>query len=275
MPPEHMPYRNLVKPVAVFVRPFPAGAAGPDVLAVKRALIAAGKGRGVTDANNSLGAGAVKQLKAFQTMCKLQPTGAYNVATHRFLAPYFDPYGCSLLAKEAVTLAAQKKHAGPAATRAAYVKTLEWGVAHHALFNYVEGRPMPLTSEKADFEAGKSEPIDTDCSGWVTGAAYLTPGCPDPNGLHFNGEGFTGTILAFCDHVPLADCQPGDLIVYGPLPSGYHVSAAVAKQPNGDWQTVSNGHQGCPEYCLHSAMAASQAAAGHAGFTVCRFLVAA
>lgn len=261
-----------IKPVAPFVRPFAAGASGPDVKAVKRALIASGYGKGIL-VNGTFGAQASHDLEQFQRLHRLTASGKYDAATHRALTPWFDQYGCSLIAKEAIVVAAQKKKPVADSVRAAYVKTYEWGIANHAWFDYVESRPMPLQVEKADLAAARpTQRIRTDCSGWVTGAAYLTPGCPDPNGLKFNGEGFTGTILSFCQHVPFSQMLPGDLIVYGPLPSGFHVSVAIAKQPNGDWMTGSNGHQGAPAYQLHSGMAQWQAANGHPGVTVCRFL---
>lgn len=91
-------------PTPAFVREFGPAATGPDVEAVKRALVAAGHGQGENPWTETFGAAAVADLKAFQTMCKLTPDGVYGPSTHRFLAPYFDAFGQSLLEKEAAKL---------------------------------------------------------------------------------------------------------------------------------------------------------------------------
>lgn len=91
-------------PVVAFVRQFGPGATGPDVEAVKRALVAAGHGQGENPWTQTFGSAAVADLKSFQTMCKLAADGVYGPSTHHFLAPYFDAFSQSLLEKEAAKL---------------------------------------------------------------------------------------------------------------------------------------------------------------------------
>ena len=57
-------------------------------------------------------------------------------------------------------------------------------------------------------------PFTTDCSGFVTMMAKWG-GAPDPNGLGYNGYGFTGTLLDNMPHIDRQHAKRGDLVVYG------------------------------------------------------------
>jgi NlpC/P60 family len=109
------------------------------------------------------------------------------------------------------------------------------GVADRAHFVYKETRPMPLTWQF---------PITTDCSGFVT-LCYKLAGAADPNGLRYNGEGYTGTLLTHGRLITLAEVLPGDVIVYGPG-NGWHTAIVVVG--GADPLTVSMGQQGDPSY---------------------------
>lgn len=85
-------------------------------------------------------------------------------------------------------------------------------------------------------------PLATDCSGFVT-LCYFLGGAPDPNGLGFNGSGYTGTLLSWGKHIPLSSVRPGDAIVYGPG-SGWHTALIV--EGGADPLTISLGEQGDP-----------------------------
>lgn len=85
--------------VAPFVRELRLGDEGPDVYAVKRALIKAGDGEGIV-LSTVLGAAADADIRLFQKQHGLTADGVYGPATHKALAPYFDAYGISLLEKE-------------------------------------------------------------------------------------------------------------------------------------------------------------------------------
>ncbi len=113
------------------------------------------------------------------------------------------------------------------------VACAHWGVEHEPQIHYKETRPMPLS---------KTLPLTTDCSGFAT-LCYRDAGAPDPNGLGYNGQGYTGTLL---NHgVAVDHPQPGDLVFYGPG-TAYHVAVVVEAGP--DPLTVSHGEESGPEY---------------------------
>jgi len=112
-----------------------------------------------------------------------------------------------------------------------------WGVKNHDRFMYSEG-PQRMEAVHKPFEL----PIVSDCSSWVT-SCYAWAGAPDPNNMGYNGFGYTGTLLAHGQHIPLSDVQPGDVIVYGPG-TGWHT--AIVVEAGSDPMTVSMGQQGDP-----------------------------
>ena len=136
--------------------------------------------------------------------------------------------------KPAVRVLLAKLNPRPS-VRSQIVKWAYWGAAHEPSIHYRESRPMPLTA---------GLPMTTDCSGFVT-LCYKLAGAPDPNGLGYNGSGYTGTLLSHGQHIPLAFVQPGDVIVYGPG-TGWHTALVVKGGP--DPLTVSHGREGGPAY---------------------------
>lgn len=127
--------------------------------------------------------------------------------------------------------------------RSAVVAAAKWGVANKAHFTYTEG------ANRMDFEKrGIKFPITTDCSGFVT-FCYRVAGCSDPNGMGYNGSGYTGTLLHNGKAIALKDVQPGDVVIYGPG-TGWHAALVVdVSGPNAtNPLTVSMGQQGDPSY---------------------------
>ena len=90
---------------------------------------------------------------------------------------------------------------------------------------------------------GANEEITTDCSGLAT-CCYFRAGAPDPNGLDYNGQGFTGTMLNHLPPIPLNRAQGGDLAVFGAFP-GHHV--VVLLTGGEDPMCVSHGGEGDPK----------------------------
>jgi len=99
-------------------------------------------------------------------------------------------------------------------------------VRNEPAVHYRQARPMS-TRTIADVEQLRHElahgGISMDCSESVTLLCRLA-GLQDPNGLHYNGTGFTGTLL---DHLPHYH-EPraaaiGALVVFGPG-TGDHVA---------------------------------------------------
>jgi len=120
----------------------------------------------------------------------------------------------------------------------AIVEWAKWAVANKAHFNYTEGaqRMTAIGVFPPKF------PMFADCSAFVTWC-YWVAGAPDPNGLGYNHEGYTGTLLGHGTEIPLQLVEPGDVIVYGPS-TGWHTALCISGGP--DPLTISHGQQGDP-----------------------------
>ena len=123
-------------------------------------------------------------------------------------------------------------------TRQAIVQWAQWAHQNAQHFNYTEGpqRMSAIGVYPPQF------PIWADCSAFVTWC-YWIAGADDPNGLGYNHQGYTGTLLSHGLEIPLAQVQPGDVIVYGPS-TGWHTALIVQAGP--DPLTISHGQQGDP-----------------------------
>jgi len=122
-------------------------------------------------------------------------------------------------------------------TRNAIVEWAKWAHDNKAHFNYTEG---PERMSAIGVYLPKF-PINADCSAFVTWC-YWIAGAPDPNGLHYNHEGYTGTLLHGLE-IPRDQVQPGDVIVYGPG-TGWHTALVI--EAGADPLTISHGQQGDP-----------------------------
>jgi hypothetical protein len=116
-----------------------------------------------------------------------------------------------------------------------------------ARIHYAEVRPMPLR---------RTLPLATDCSGFAT-LCYFLAGAPDPNGLDYIGQGYTGTLLRHLPHIGHAAAQPGDLVVWGRYP-GRH--CAVVLETGDDPLLASHGQERGPLEIRFSAEQEVQAA---------------
>lgn len=136
-----------------------------------------------------------------------------------------------------------------------------WGAANEPSIHYSQG------SRRFDaLDHPRQLPLFTDCSAFAT-LCYKWAGAPDPNGLDYNGTGYTGTLLLNLDQIAVTDALPGDLIVYGPGP-GDHVVIVI--EPGADPLTVSHGQEAGPIKVRHSV----EVRAHRAPFRVLRGLVA-
>jgi hypothetical protein len=125
------------------------------------------------------------------------------------------------------------------------VRLCHWGISHTAQIHYAEKRPMPLTTP----HVLPHLPLTTDCSGWAT-LCYRYAGAADPNGLGYNGAGYTGTLLKHMRHITTRDLEPGDLAVFGckTYPTGHHVCVVmdVGSRTAATIQTCSHGSENGP-----------------------------
>jgi cell wall-associated NlpC family hydrolase len=180
------------------------GSRGPDVRAVKRALAKAGHGRGIVF-HERFGRTAIRRLKDFQRKHGLRADGVYGKTTHAKLAQFFDAYGWSLMAKAPAP-------ATPSTQRAAIVKAAIYAASRAYMIHYTQsGARMQGVRERIRLPR---VPSYEDCSSFVTWLYWLV-GAPDPNGLRFNGFGFTGTQIANGRRISESFIRPGDLVFYG------------------------------------------------------------
>lgn len=224
-------------PVAL-PRAITPGTTGPDVLAIKRALIRYlhGKPHGIT-LTQFMGAQAVEAVKYLQTHEQLQVDGAVGPATFARMAALnlFDAYGEQLLAQEQAALE----------PRARFLDVADATVLHVAIFDYT----MALGDGPGQRGWFRSSPLDwkprksCDCSQHFIGCGHHA-GLTHPI---FSSDGATGEILEL-DEITLAEAQPGDVIVFvsHAEPAGEHVTILRRKLPNGDWETVNMGEEHQP-----------------------------
>jgi cell wall-associated NlpC family hydrolase len=116
------------------------------------------------------------------------------------------------------------------------VANARWGIANEPQIHYEQLRPIDGLHEP------RRLPLWTDCSGFST-LCYAWAGAPDPNGLGYSGEGYTGTLLRHMKAIAADAVQPGDLVVWGP-PPGHHV--ALVLEPGPDPLLCSHGQEAGP-----------------------------
>lgn len=216
------------------IREVHKGSVGPDVRAIKRALAKAGHGSGIVF-HTRMGAIATLRLKAFQRRCGVRADGVYGKATHYRLAPFFDAYGWSLMAKA-------PKPPTPSTKRQGIVKAAIYASQRRFEIHYTQsGLRMQGVRERIRLPR---VPHYEDCSSLVTWLYWLV-GAPDPNGLGYNGYGFTGTQIMHGRRISASQLRPGDLVFYGGWTrwsAPTHVAVYI-----GNGKVVSHGSESGPQ----------------------------
>jgi hypothetical protein len=179
---------------------------GADVLATKRALAHAGLRKWGYGFTKTAGRRWVRDIRNFQQRHGLHVDGVYGPQTHAKLVKFFDRYAASLY-----------NHYHPpkvvTSKRSQIVSTAIFGYNHRGSIHYTQSglrmygvrnriRPPRVTYYE-------------DCSSFATWC-YWVAGALDPNGLGYNGYGFTGTLASHGKRV--ATPRPGDLVFYGWFP---------------------------------------------------------
>lgn len=198
--------------VIPYTRPLTEGDVGRDVEGAKR-MIWRANGLHVSDHfTPDFGPIAKQQLEVFQKKARIAPDGVLGPATLKKLAPFADRY--AFLLYTGFPPGGTKEEQ----VRRAIVAYCLWGYNSRQDIHYAELRPM---SYMGDLER---LPIWEDCSTFAT-KAYDFGGAPDPNGLHYDGSGNTGTMRAHGVVLPdWHSALPGDLAHYdGPQ----HVAVCV------------------------------------------------
>jgi hypothetical protein len=115
---------------------------------------------------------------------------------------------------------------GPTSAQSqAIVQAAQKALSEKNRYTYRQYRPMA----KSLFDAFAYN--HTDCSAFVT-LCYKAAGAPDPNGLNYNGSGYTGTLWprGFFVGKNTKDAMPADLAFFGldPSPRGTPIPTHVA-----------------------------------------------
>lgn len=198
------------------------GCAGPDVTAVQRAL----KNMEFRkyDSFGFYGTGTVSQVKACQKAKGIPQSGVVGPATLDAIDEFMDLYGRSLMAA-----ANEKYHP---TTRKKIADAAYYAYRMRDSIGYAQVRPM------VDMAPPPNVPNLMDCS-WFATWCYKSGGAPDPNGLGYNGLGYTGTLVN--RGIRTISPQIGDLAFYGWASIPSHVAVCV-----GNNMVVSHGSQPGP-----------------------------
>lgn len=183
----------------------------------------------VTLTTNSLNV-TKAEIRRLEVALGLRPAGVLPVNPGQTVV---QPVVSNPVPKPAVTTPVVKPVVKPApvelTAREKFVKELEWGIANEPKIHYVQVRPM----KNLKLWSIHALPLSLDCSEAITVAAHAA-GLEDPNGLNYNGTGFTGTLLTHAEKtkrvISRSTVRPGDLVVYG-SGSGVHVNAILEVTP--------------------------------------------
>jgi hypothetical protein len=136
---------------------------------------------------------------------------------------------------------------------------MDWLLAHKAQIGYIQLRPMatqhyyeqPLASA-FDYHPFQKV-ISPDCSEMVTMICRMA-GFQDPNGLGYNGYGYTHTLLG---HLPAADAHQvlsGAIVVWESSTAQHAAMVKIADQSNGNPSLFSHGDKNGPIEVSYNAM---------------------
>ena len=182
---------------------------GDDVLACQRALASAGF-RKWGNFTRFFGKGMKKNVSEFQEKHRLKTDGIYDLEVHKKLSPYYDQYGTFLMNK-----VNKRVNSSPRTVIVAYAT---FGYNNRYKIHYTQSS-LRMYGVRNKIRPPKI-PYYEDCSSYSTWC-YWGAKVPDPNGLGYNGWGYTGTLSRHgrVTTRPL----PGDLAFYGRFPYSHVV----------------------------------------------------
>lgn len=190
------------------------GLKGRDVTAVQLALRHAGYRK--EDPTGRYGVKMKHEVGEFKKHHGILLEQGYDDKTHKALWPFFG-----------ATAHAIYKDAWERKNRL----TMGQRIVDNAMYTLAQRDVIHYTQDSrrmTDFSPPPNVPNWTDCSGLATWD-YKCAGAPDPNGFHYNGYGFTGTMIQNGHAVSLGGpLHKGDLIFYGHPVS--HVAVYVGNQ---------------------------------------------
>ena len=183
-------------------RPVKQGMRGRDITAYKRGL----GHTGIIDWEAAkftpyAGPFFTKSVKIFQKRNGLPQDGVIGPRTHDKLENHFDAYAVKMYKEFCDNFDPTAKLRLEIRDAAHYW----WSIRDRIV--YSQTRPMDLNKPP-------SYPNPTDCSSFAT-QCYYAAGAKDPNGRGYDGQGYTGTLLAHGTKINKSQLAIGDLVFYG------------------------------------------------------------
>ncbi|HYX88195.1 MAG TPA: peptidoglycan-binding domain-containing protein [Gaiellaceae bacterium] len=145
------------------------------------------------------------------------------------------------------------------AVRRQIIRWALWGCRNRDRIGYSQNGSVRLS---ALGERGHL-PLATDCSAFVT-LCYCWAGAPNPNAsgpYDPRAAAYTGSMLSHLRRIPRTAAKPGDLVVWTPPSTGWHVCIVIA--PGSDPLLVSHGDSSGPTRLRFSVEHAYQRRHGH------------
>lgn len=206
------------------------GSRGRDVKALHRALRTAGVRPRAAKSTNVFDEETDAEVRSFQAAQRIEVDGEVGRITLARLEPHFDAYGRFLIGQVA-------KRIGRASNvRQRIVAAANVGYEHREAVHYTQSvQRMEGVRERI---RPPRYPRREDCSSFATWC-YWAASAPDPNGLGYNGFGYTGTQIQ-CGAVT-REPRPGDLVFYGRGSIPSHVAVYV-----GNGRVISHGSEAGP-----------------------------
>jgi cell wall-associated NlpC family hydrolase len=217
-----------------------AGDRGPDVQALQQGLRKALRDKAVNNGKGVYGSLTVRDVAAFKRAWTSESDGHFAGAlVWKHLEQYLGA-GQRRLLRQAQALEVARQHESKEqALRGAIVAEAYWALANNGLFVYRQYRPMPASLRV------KEARDEVDCSTLVT-LCYKAAGAIDPNGLGYNGQGYTGSQWGRGEAI--ASPQPGDVAFYGNMGNGIPSHEALVVDGG---NVISFGHTPISKYPLH------------------------
>lgn len=238
----------------------------PDIGKLQRALKAKDFYTGAID--NEFGPGTADACRAAKYALGYETSEISSIGGQRLLdylngtKPLPADYNRRAKARKSTLTTAQKQ-------RQAIVAFCRWSIANEPNIHYSQVRPM----DHVHVGLTRKLPWYSDCSEHAT-TAYYEAGAPDPNGLGYNGQGYTGTLLSHGTTIPLSQAKAGDLVVYTPPGAGHHVCTLLedGNANGGNPMLCSHGRESGPnEVRFHDELAV-QASLGAGHYTVKKYI---
>lgn len=211
--------------VVLLPRELRQGLKGNDVLAMKRALSMANYGRW-KPFTKLFGPAYTTHVKNFQRNHGLKVDGVYGPSSHRILAKYYDSYGMKLMNDAAYQAQMEHDPINQMVSAALHIYNF-CRLTGHGTYTQTNRR-MSIVKNKMEAPFATRSWLYEDCSSSCTGISYMA-GIPDPNGLGYDGEGYTGTIAANGFRIP--EPAIGAFGFYGWKWPYVHMVMCVARHP--------------------------------------------